>query len=139
MLKRRIGTLFLITFLFLITIPAVLGAEITVSPTSETDAQIAINSAIYSVASGATPSKPGFVLLTAGIYNISAPIVLQSNVVLKGTGDSTIIFANGSVCDSNEEHGYISGLNVSNVEIWTQFRNLVIFHFFLSQNCNFLY
>ena len=99
--------------------PNALGAErvITVNPTSETSAQIAINSAIDSVASGAISSNPGFVLLTAGTYNISAPIVLKSNVVLKGAGDSTIIFANGSVCDSSEEHGYISGLNVSNVEI----------------------
>ena len=98
--------------------PNALGAErITVNPTSETDAQTAINSAIDSVASGATSSKQGYVLLTAGTYNISAPIMLKSNVVLKGAGDSTIIFANGSVCNSNEEHAYIFGSDVSNVEI----------------------
>ncbi len=97
--------------------PTVLGAEITINPTSETDAQVAINSAIDSVASGATSSRSGYVLLTAGTYNISAPIMLKSNVVLKGAGDNTIIFANGSVCNSEEEHGYIMGLNVSNVEI----------------------
>ncbi|HWR25557.1 MAG TPA: PGF-pre-PGF domain-containing protein [Methanosarcina sp.] len=117
MLKRRILTLLLIACFFLITVPAVSGSEITVNPTSGTNAQIAINNAINSVASGATPSKPGFILLTAGTYNISAPIILQSNVVLKGAGDSTIIFANGSVCNSEERHGYITGLNVSNVEL----------------------
>ena len=56
-------------------------------------------------------------LLNAGTYNISGPIRLKSNVVLKGAGDSTIIFANGSVCTSNGAPAYIYGLNVSNVEI----------------------
>ena len=100
MLKRQIGTLFLIMCLNLIAMPTGLGAEITVSPTSGTDAQISINNAINSVASNATLSNPGYVLLTAGTYNISAPIVLQSNVVLKGQGNSTVIFANGSVCNT---------------------------------------
>jgi hypothetical protein len=56
MLKRQLGTLFLVTCLILTTIPAVLGAQstITVNPTSGTGAQDAINSAINSVASGAT-------------------------------------------------------------------------------------
>ncbi len=117
MLKRKIGTLFLITCLILITMPNALGAEITVSPKSGTDAQIAINNAINSVASEATSSKPGCVLLTAGTYKISSPILLKSNVVLKGAGDSTIIFADGSVCNSEEEPAYLFGPGVSNVEI----------------------
>jgi hypothetical protein len=99
------------------TIPNVLAAEITVSPTSETDAQVAINSAIDSVASESTSSKPGCVLLTAGTYKISAPIVLKSNVILKGAGDSTIIFADGSVCNSQAEPAYVFGSGVSNVEV----------------------
>jgi hypothetical protein len=61
MFKRRLGALFLVTCLSLTTIPCVLGAQstITVNPTSGTDAQIAINSAIDSAASGATSSNPG--------------------------------------------------------------------------------
>ena len=119
MLKRQLGTLFLVTCLSLTTIPSVLGAQstITVNPTSGTDAQTAINSAINSVASGATSSNPGYVLLTAGTYKISGPILLKSNVVLKGAGDSTIIFANGSVCNSAGAPAYIFGSDVSNVEI----------------------
>jgi polygalacturonase len=87
MIEKKLGILFLTTCLILITIPTALGAPnmITVNPVSETDAQTAINSAIDSVASGATSSKPGYVLLTAGIYNISAPIILQSNVVRRRT------------------------------------------------------
>ncbi len=124
MLKRQIGTLFLIMCLNLITMPTGLGAEITVSPASGTDAQISINNAISSVASNATLSNPGYILLTPGTYNISAPIVLQSNVVLKGQGNSTVIFANGSVCNTKKEHGYITGSDVSNVEISNlQFRS----------------
>ena len=117
MLKRSIGILPLITCLILITIPNALAEEITVCPTSKTDAQDAINIAINSVASEATSSKPGYVLLTAGTYKISAPIVLKSNVVLKGAGDSTIIFADGSVCNSKEETAYVFGSGVSNVEV----------------------
>jgi Pectate lyase superfamily protein len=119
MLKRQLGTLFLVTCLILTTIPAALGAQskITVNPTSGTDAQSAINNAINSVASGATSSNPGYVLLTAGTYEISAPIVLKSNVVLKGAGDNTIIFADGSVCNSEGEPGYIYGSGVSNVDV----------------------
>jgi PKD repeat protein len=119
MLKRQLGTLFLVTCLILITTPAVLGAQnkITVSPTSGADAQTAINSAINSVASGATSNNPGYVLLTAGTYEISAPIVMKSNVILKGAGDNTIIYADGSVCNSDGEPGYIYGSGVSNVEI----------------------
>ena len=124
MLKHRLRIIFLITFLFLITIPAVLGAEITINPTSETDAQDAINNAINSVASDATSSNKGSVLLTAGTYNITAPIVLKSNIVLKGAGNDTVIFASDSVCNSKKEHGYITGSDVSNVEIYNlQFRS----------------
>ena len=96
-----------------------LGAQntISVNATSITGAQTAINSAINSVAAGATSNNPGYVLLNAGTYNISGPIHLKSNVVLKGAGDSTIIFANGSVCNSAEEPAYIYGSNISNVEI----------------------
>ena len=90
----------------------------TVSPTSDTNAQDVINNAIDSVASDATAANKGYVLLTAGTYNISAPIVLKSNVVLKGAGDDTVIFASSdSVCNSKKEHGYITGSDVSNVEI----------------------
>ena len=117
MLKRKIGTLFLITCLILITIPDALGAEITVSPISGTDAQTAINNAINSVASGATSSDKGYFFLTAGTYKISGPIVLKSNVVLKGAGDSTIIFASSSVCNSIGGPAYIFGSGVSNVEV----------------------
>jgi parallel beta-helix repeat protein len=124
MLKRRLRIIFLITFLFLITTSAVLGAEITVNPT-KTNAQDAINNAIDSVASDATANNKGCVLLIAGTYNISAPIVLKSNMVLKGVGDDTIIFASSdSVCNSKKEHGYITGADVSNVEICNlQFRS----------------
>ena len=86
MFKRQIEILFLIMCLNLIVIPTGLGAEITLSPTCGTDSQISINNAISSIASNATLSDPGYVLLTAGTYNISAPIVLQSNVILKGAG-----------------------------------------------------
>ncbi|MDY9927051.1 right-handed parallel beta-helix repeat-containing protein [Methanosarcina sp.] len=119
MLKRQIGTLFLAACLILTTVPAALGAQntITVSPTSGSDAQTAINNAINSVASGATSSNPGVVLLTAGTYEISAPIILKSNVVLRGSGDDTIIFAKGSVCNSEGSPAYIFGSGVSNVEV----------------------
>ena len=119
MLKRQIGTLFLATCLILTTVPAALSAQntITVNPTSGSGAQTAINNAINSVASKATPSNPGVVILSAGTYKISAPIVLKSNVVLKGSGDGTIIFATGSVCNSEGAPGYIFGSGVSNVEV----------------------
>jgi hypothetical protein len=119
MLKRYLVYLFLVTFLSLTTIPCVLCAQSTISvnATSITDAQTSINSAINSVAAGATSSNPGYVLLNAGTYNISGSIRLKSNVVLKGAGDSTIIFANGSVCTSNGAPAYIYGLNISNIEI----------------------
>jgi len=42
---------------------------------------------------------------------------LKSNVVLKGAGDNTIIFADGSVCNSDGEPGYIYGSGVSNVDV----------------------
>jgi len=119
MLKRQIGTLFLITCLILTAVPAALGAQntVTVSPSGSND-QTAINNAINSVASGATSSNPGYVVLSAGTYKISAPIVLKSNVVLKGAGDSTIIYGSGSsVCNSEGSPAYIYGSGVSNVEI----------------------
>jgi uncharacterized membrane protein len=119
MLKRQIGSLFLVTCLILTTVPAALGAQntITVNPTSGTDAQTAINNAINSVAAGATSSNPGYVLLGAGTYQISAPIILKSNVVLKGAGDSTIIYATASVCNSEGSPAYVFGSGVSNVEV----------------------
>ena len=119
MLKRQIGTLLLVTCLILTTVPAALGAQntITVNPTSEPDAQTAINKAINSVASGATSSNPGYVILGAGTYQISAPIILKSNVVLKGAGDNTIIYATGSVCNSVRSPAYVFGSGVSNVEV----------------------
>jgi PKD repeat protein len=116
MLKRRIGTLILITCLILTTIPAVLGAQVTVNPPSG-GAQTVINNAINSVASGATSSNPGVVLLTAGTYKITGSIILKSNVMLKGAGDSTIIYADGSVCNSEGAPGYVYGSGVSNVEV----------------------
>jgi hypothetical protein len=124
MQKRQLGTLFLVTCLSLITIPAALGAQTTVNPTSGTGAQIEINKAINSVASGATSSNPGYVLLTAGTYKLTGPVILKSNVVLKGAGDSTIIYADSSVCNSNSAPGYIMGTGVSNVEVCNlQFRS----------------
>jgi hypothetical protein len=119
MFKRRLGALFLVTCLSLTTIPCVLGAQstITVNPTSGTDAQIAINSAIDSAASGATSSNPGCVHLTAGTYKINGSINLKSNVVVEGAGDSTIILADDSVCNSAEAPAYIFGSGVSNVEV----------------------
>ena len=42
MLIQRLKTIFLVTFFLLITTPVVLGAEITVSPTSDANAQDAI-------------------------------------------------------------------------------------------------
>ncbi|MCC4768774.1 DNRLRE domain-containing protein [Methanosarcina sp. DH2] len=119
MLRRQLGTLLLVTCLILTTVPAALGAQntITVNPTSGSGAQTAINNAINSAASGATASNPGVVVLTAGTYEISAPIILKSNVVLKGSGDDTIIFAKGSVCNSASSPAYIYGSGVSNVEV----------------------
>ncbi|MDI9394152.1 MAG: disaggregatase related repeat-containing protein [Euryarchaeota archaeon] len=119
MLKRQIGILFLVTCLILTTVPAVFGAqnEITVNPTSGSDAQTAINKAINSVASKATSSNPGYVILGAGTFKISGPIILKSNVVLKGAGDSTVIYATGSVCNSPKSPGYVYGSGVSNVEV----------------------
>ncbi|AKB76172.1 hypothetical protein MSLAZ_2911 [Methanosarcina lacustris Z-7289] len=119
MLERQIGTLFLVIFLILTTAPAALGAQnsITVNVTSGTDAQTAINNAINTVAAGTTSSNPGSVRLGAGTYQISAPIILKSNVVLKGAGDSTIIFATGSVCNSEGSPAYVFGSGVSNVEV----------------------
>jgi parallel beta-helix repeat protein len=118
MLKKQIGSLSLIIGLILTTTPAVLGAEITVNSTSGTDAQNAINSAIDFIASNATPNNQGYILLTAGNYQVSAPIVLKSNIVLKGAGDNTIIFAaNSSVCNSVTEPAYIYGSGVSNIEV----------------------
>ncbi|AKB58431.1 hypothetical protein MSBR2_1915 [Methanosarcina barkeri 227] len=119
MLKRQVGTLFLIICLILTTVPAALGGQktITINPTSGSDAQNEINNAINTVASGATSSNPGYVFLGAGTYQISAPIVLKSNVVLKGAGDDTIIFATGSVCNSGGAPAYIFGSGVSNVEV----------------------
>ncbi len=119
MFKRYLGYLFLLTFLILTAIPCALCTQSTIfiDATSVTDAQTTINNAINFVALGATSSNPGYVLLTAGTYKIGGPILLKSNVVLKGAGDSTIIFANGSVCNSTGAPAYIFGLNVSNVEI----------------------
>lgn len=119
MFKRYLGYLFILTFLSLTIIPCVLCTQSTISVnvTPVTDAQTTINSAINSVALGATSSNPGYVLLTAGTYKISEPILLKSNVVLKGAGDGTIIFANGQVCNSTGAPAYIFGSNVSNVEI----------------------
>ena len=119
MLKRQIGALFLVTCLILTTVPAALGAQntVTVNPASGSDAQTAINNAINSVAAGATSSNPGVVILGAGTYKISAPIILKSNVVLKGAGDNTIIYATGSVCNSADAPAYIYGSGVSNVEV----------------------
>jgi len=42
---------------------------------------------------------------------------LKSNVVLKGAGDSTVIYADGSVCNSDGSPAYIFGSGVSNVEV----------------------
>ena len=119
MLGKKLVIMLLTLCLILITMPNALGAErvITVNPTSGTNAQVAINSAIDSVALCATSSSKGCVLLTVGTYNISSPVVLKSNVALKGAGDSTIIFADGSVCNSKAEPAYIFGSGVSNVEI----------------------
>jgi parallel beta-helix repeat protein len=118
MMKRQLGPLFLAICLILTTIPFALGAQtITVSPTSGAKAETAINSAISSAASGATSSSPGYVILTAGTYQISSPIKLKSNVVLKGAGDSTIIYATGSVCNSASAPGYVYGSGVSNAEV----------------------
>jgi polygalacturonase len=58
--------------------------------------------------------QPGYVILTSGTYKLSGPIALKSNVVLKGAGDSTIIFADGSICNSAEAPAYIFGSGVSN-------------------------
>jgi PKD repeat protein len=125
--KRQIETLFLITCLNLIAMPVVLGEEITVNPTSGTDVQTAINNAIDYVALNTTSGNLGYVLLTAGTYKISAPIVLKSNVVLKGEGDDTIIFANGSICNSIVEPAYVFGSDVSNVEVCNlQFKSTAI-------------
>ncbi|MDD3245338.1 MAG: disaggregatase related repeat-containing protein [Methanosarcina sp.] len=42
---------------------------------------------------------------------------MKSNVILKGAGDSTIIFATSSVCNSEGSPAYVFGLEVSNVEV----------------------
>jgi hypothetical protein len=91
--------------LLLIFMPTVLG---NVSPTGSND-QKQINAAIGS--GGKT------VILNPGIYKISAPIVLKSGTVLRGSGDGTIIYATGSVCNSESSPAYIYGYNVKNVEI----------------------
>jgi parallel beta-helix repeat protein len=79
-----------------------------VSPTGSND-QKQINSAIGS--GGKT------VVLNPGIYKISAPIVLKSGTVLRGSGDGTVIYATGGVCNSDSSPAYIYGYNVKNVEI----------------------
>lgn len=119
MQKREFGILLLVTCLILITTPPALGTTETVNPPSGTNDQNAINAAINTVSSGATPSNPGYVILTAGTYQVSAPIVLKSNVVLHGAGDSTIIYGNGeSVCNTSGQPAYIYGDGVSYVEIY---------------------
>jgi polygalacturonase len=117
MTKRELGNILFKAFPILTVIPTASGATITVNPTGRND-QNNINNAINMVTSGATPDNPGHVVLVAGTYNISAPIVLKSNVVLEGAGDSTIIYAiNSSVGNSEAQPGYIYRNSVSYVEI----------------------
>jgi parallel beta-helix repeat protein len=79
-----------------------------VSPVGHDD-QKQINAAIGS--GGKT------VVLNPGIYKISGPIVLKSGTVLKGSGDSTVIYASSGVCNSDSSPAYIYGYNVKNVEV----------------------
>jgi hypothetical protein len=120
MFKRQLETLFIVTCIFLTIIPYALGSQnntISVNATSITGAQTEINSAINYLATNSTPNSPGYVLLNAGTYNLSGSVNLKSNIVIKGVGNDTIIFANGSVCNTAKEPAYIFGTNISNVEI----------------------
>ena len=118
MIQKKLGILLLATCLIFTAIPLALGAQtITLSPTSGANAETAINSAISSAASGATESNPGYVNLTNGTYQLSSPIILKSNVILKGEGNDTIIYATDSVCNSAAAPAYVYGSGVSNAEI----------------------
>ena len=119
MIRRQILGMLLITCFCLSVMPLALCANdtITVNPISGANAQIEINKAINSAALYATATNPVCVRLAAGTYEISAPINLKSNVALKGSGENTIIFAIGSVCNSGKSPAYVYGLGVSNVEV----------------------
>jgi hypothetical protein len=118
MIKNVLGILFLSTCLIFTAIPFASGAQtITLSSTSSAHAETIINSAISSVASDATESNPGYINLTSGTYQISSPIILKSNVILKGEGNDTIIYAGSSVCNSPEAPAYVYGSGVSNAEV----------------------
>jgi parallel beta-helix repeat protein len=94
----------LVISLLLLIIPTALGA---VNPTGSND-QVQINKAV---------ATSQVVVLNAGTYKISAPIVLKSGTILKGVGDKTIIYAASGVCNSGSAEGYIVGNSVKNVEI----------------------
>jgi polygalacturonase len=105
-------TVVLAILLLLIFMPIALC---NVSPTGQND-QKQINTAIGS--GGKT------VVLNPGIYKISAPIVLKSGTILKGSGDGTIIYASSGVCNSGSAEGYIVGSSISNVEVYNlQFKS----------------
>lgn len=116
--NKWIGVLLLTFCAILSFLPTLSSAQntVTVNP-SGGDAQILINNAVNSVASVATAGNPGLVILTIGTFKISGPIILKSNLILKGAGDSTIIFATNSVCNSEGSSAYIFGSGVSGIEI----------------------
>jgi hypothetical protein len=97
MLKKHLGTLFLVTCLILTTLPTVLGSESTEIVTVTGDGsgeyncdgssdQIQINQALEYAA---TNSIPTVYLKGSFTYYIADPILLRSGVTL--TGDSTAI------------------------------------------------
>jgi hypothetical protein len=103
MLKRQLGTLFLITCLILTTVPAVLGGEnskvITVAGDGSgkykcdgKDDQVQINQALEEAASqgGATVHLKG-----SFTYEISDSLLLGSNTILEGDNGAKIKLASG--------------------------------------------
>ena len=102
MLKRQLGTLFLVTCLILTTVPAALGAQgtqVTVAGDGSgdfkcdgKDDQVQINQALeYAVAH----SIPTVYLKGSFTYYISDSILLRSGITLTGDRTSTVKLASG--------------------------------------------
>jgi hypothetical protein len=117
--EKLILPTFLTLFILLITCICSIGcagaSTVTINPTP--NPQVTINSAINVVAYKATSTDKGVVILGPGTYRLTGPIVLKSNVILKGSGDGTIIYGSSGVCNSESAPGYIYGNGISNSEI----------------------
>jgi len=103
MLKRQLGTLFLVTCLILTTVPAVLGAQSTKVVTVAGDGSgdfncdgkddhVQINQALEYAA-----SNPGTTVHLKGpfTYNIGDSLLIASNTILEGDSSATIKLAPG--------------------------------------------